>query len=161
MAAGSAPAGRTGASPQIKFNASVLSQTDRVVGIASLVLFISLFLPWFTAGNGIVSGSESGLSAHGYLYVVLILSLLAVAYFAATALGLWSVPANSALSRDQALLIITAINVVLVIVAFVFKPSGFGIVSVGWGVGAFIGLIAAIVAFVPMGRPFFQARRNR
>jgi uncharacterized membrane protein YiaA len=161
MTMGAPPAGRAGATPQIKFDASVLSQTDRIIGLASLVLFISLFLPWFTAGAAGVSGSESGLSAHGYLYVVLILALIVVAYFVATALRIWSIPANSALSRDQALLIITAINVVLVIIAFVFKPSGFGIVSVGWGVGAFIGLIAAIVAFLPMGRPFIAARRKR
>jgi hypothetical protein len=40
----------------------------------------------------------------------------------------------------------------------VFKPSGDGIVSIGWGFGAFIGLIAAAVAVAPLGVPFLRSR---
>jgi hypothetical protein len=45
---------------------------------------------------------------------------------------------------------------VLVILAFLFKPGGSG---VGWRWGAFVGLVAAIVAVVPLGMPYVQARR--
>jgi hypothetical protein len=157
MTAGVGPARASGSTSQLKFDASVLSQTDRIMGIASLILFISLFLPWFTA----FGFSESALSAHGYLYIVLILALVEVAYFAATALGVWSLPASAPVSRDQVLLIASTINVVLILIAFVFKPSGLGIVHVGWAWGAFVGLVAAVVAFVPLGRPFIEARRKR
>jgi hypothetical protein len=145
----------------MKFDASVLSQTDRIVGIASVVLFVSLFLPWFTAGNGIISVSVSALTAHGYLYIVMILALALIAYFGVSALGVWSLPSAMPIQRDQLLLAMTAINTVLVVIAFVFKPSGLGIVNVGWGWGAFVGLVAAIVALVPLARPALQARRAR
>jgi hypothetical protein len=53
------------------------------------------------------------------------------------------------------------INLVLVLLAFLFKPAGFGVVSVGWSFGAFIGLIAAIVAVVPLARPALAARKAK
>ncbi len=147
---------------QIKFDADQLARTDRIVGIASFVLLISLFLPWFSVSLGALgSASGSGLDAHGYLYVVLILTILIVAAFVFKALGLLKLPGSSPLSVEQFLLIASAINVVLVILAFVFKPSGFGVVSVGWAWGSFVGLIAAIVAVVPVAAPAIRARRAR
>jgi hypothetical protein len=159
--AGATSVGGSGARPQIKFDASKLSQTDRIMGVASLVLFISLFLPWFSAGNGIVSVSASALTAHGYLYVVLILALAAVLYFTVTALGVWSMPSSSPLPISQVLFVAAAIDLLLVVIAFIFKPSGDGIVNIGWSWGAFVGLIAAVVAVLPLGRPFIEARRKR
>src|SRR5450631_95709 len=80
------PAGAPTAAPagsQVKFDATKLTQTDRIVGIASFVLLISLFLSWFSVSLGpIGSVSASGLSAHGYLYIVLILSIVIVALLA-------------------------------------------------------------------------------
>jgi hypothetical protein len=42
--------------PPYKFDAARWSQADRIAGIATLVLFISLFLPWFTFGSQSLSG---------------------------------------------------------------------------------------------------------
>jgi len=42
-----APAAAPAAASQIKFDASTLAQADRITGIATIVLFISLFLPWY------------------------------------------------------------------------------------------------------------------
>jgi len=41
------------------------------------------------------------------------------------------------------------------------KPGGYGFHGVGWSYGAFVGLIAAIVAAFPLGWPIIQARRGK
>jgi hypothetical protein len=146
--------------PQIKFDLASIGQLDRIVGGATLVLFISLFLPWFHA-KGPFGGSVDALDPHGYLYIVLILSLAIIALIGAEVLGIWKLPAASALNRDQILLIATGVNFVLILIGFIFKPSGGGVVSVGWSWGAFVGLIAAIVAAFPLGWPAIQARRGK
>jgi len=146
--------------PQIKFDLASLGRVDRLVGGGTLVLFIALFLPWFSINFGgiIGSASASGLTAHGYLYIPLIISIAIVALLAAEALGLWKLPASAGISRDQILLIGTAINLVLVLIGFLAKPGGSG---VGWDWGAFVGLIAAVVALFPLGWPIIQARRGK
>ena len=144
--------------PQVKFDLAALSQTDRIVGGGTIILFIALFLPWFSVNLGIVSASASGLTAHGYLYITLIVALGVIGLLAAEALGIWKLPASSALSRDQILLIATVVNFVLVLIAFLLKPGGSG---VGWSFGAFVALAAAIVAAFPLGWPIIQARRAK
>jgi hypothetical protein len=146
--------------PQIKFDLASVSQVDRIVGGATLVLLISLFLPWFHA-KGPFGGSVDALDPHGYLYITLILSIAIVALIGAEVLGIWKLPASSSVSRDQILLIATAVNFILILIGFIFKPSGGGVVSVGWSWGAFVGLIAAVVAVFPLGYPLLQARRGK
>ncbi len=162
--AGASPAGAPPAAPagsQVKFDATKLTQTDRIVGIASFVLLISLFLSWFSVSLGpIGSVSASGLSAHGYLYIVLILSIVIVALLAVRALGAWAFPSTAPVTEEQALLIATGINFVLVLIAFLLKPGGVGS-GVGWSFGAFVGLIASIVAVVPLARPALAARKAK
>jgi hypothetical protein len=132
------------------------------VGGGTLVLFIALFLPWFSVKLGVLgTATASGLSTHGYLYVTLILSLGVLGLLVAETLGLWKIPSTMQLSRDQLLLIATVINLVLVVIAFVFKPSGLGVVKVGWSWGAFVALAAAVVAAFPLGWPVIQARRGK
>jgi hypothetical protein len=149
------------AASSVKFDATKLGQTDRIVGIASFVLLISLFLSWFSVSLGSIgSVSASGLSAHGYLYLVLILCLVIIALRAVRALGVWEFPSTAPVSEEQALLIATAVNLVLVVLAFLLKPGGVGS-GVGWSFGAFIGLVAAIVALVPLARPALAARKSK
>jgi|SRR5580692_217528 len=161
---GASPAGAPAAAAagsQVKFDATKLTQTDRIVGIASFVLLISLFLSWFSVSLGpIGSVSASGLSAHGYLYIVLILSIVIVAVLAVRALGAWAFPSTAPVTEEQALLIATGINFVLVLIAFLLKPGGVGS-GVGWSFGAFVGLIASIVAVVPLARPALAARKAK
>jgi hypothetical protein len=159
-AAPAAAATASGTTPQIKFDMSKLSQTDKVVGGASIVLFISLFLTWFSVNTGFGNYGGSGLSVHGYLYIPLLISIVVIAYFVLTATGLWTLPASSPVSRDQALLIATLISFVLVLIGFLAKPGGVGS-GVGWSYGAFIGLIASVVALVPLARPALAARRAK
>jgi hypothetical protein len=150
------------AKPQIKFDLSSIGRTDRLVGGGTLVLFIALFLPWFSVSFGpLGSASASGLTAHGYLYIVLILAIAVIALLVAEALGVWKLPATSPLSREQMLLIATGINFVLVLIAFLLKPGGDTHSGVGWSFGAFVGLIAAVVAAFPLAYPVIQARRGK
>jgi hypothetical protein len=76
------------------------------------------------------------------------------------ALGVWEFPSTAPVSEEQALLIATAVNLVLVVLAFLLKPGGVGS-GVGWSFGAFIGLVAAIVALVPLARPALAARKSK
>jgi hypothetical protein len=156
------PSGAPGAPgaprPQIKFDLASIGHVDRIVGGGTLILFIALFLPWFKVNFTFGSVSASGLTAHGYLYIPLILAIGVIAFIAAEMLGVWKLPASSALARDQILLIATAINFVLVLIGFLAKPGGS---AVGWDWGAFVGLIASIVAVFPLGWPIIQARRKK
>jgi hypothetical protein len=157
--AGGAPA--AGASGQaFNFDAKRWTRDDQIVGGASLLLLISLFLPWYTASFGGQSASASGTSGHGYLWLVFILALVVVVYVILKA-GFETLPFNLPIGPGQLLLGLTGINLILVLIAFLLKPGtgdGFVAISVGWGFGAFVGLICAIVAVVPLALPFVRAR---
>ncbi len=156
---GSPPPGPAAApKPQVNFDLKSIGHADRLAGGGTLVLFIALFLPWFKVDFTFGTASASGLSIHGYLYITLILCIAIVAFVIVEALGLWKLPSTSPAGREQLLLIATTINFVLVLIAFLFKPGGHG---VGWDWGAFVALVASIVAVFPLAAPVIQARRNK
>ncbi len=134
------------------------SQAERTTAIATLVLFISLFLPWYTYSFGLGSVSVDGLW-HGWMYIVFLISLAILVYLVSRA-GFSEMPFKMPISGDQLLLVGSAINLVLVVIAFVDKPGGVGFSGIGWGWGAFVGLVAAVVAAVPLGVPALRARRG-
>jgi hypothetical protein len=72
-----------------------------------------------------------------------------------TAFGVGDLAVPGAMSKDQLLAILTGVNLVLVVLAFLLKPTGFG-----WSYGAFLALAAAIVAFLPFGVPVIRAQRR-
>lgn len=133
------------------------SPAERITAIATLVLFISLFLPWFTYSFAFGSVSVDGLW-HGWMYLVLLLCLAIMAYLIARA-GFSEMPFKLPMTDDQVLLIATGVNAVLSILAFLLKPGGIGFTGIGWGFGAFVGLAASIVAVVPLAVPAIRARR--
>jgi hypothetical protein len=145
--------------PAFSFDLKRLTRNDQVVGAATIVFFISLFLPWFTSSAGIYSASVNGLW-HGYMYIGLILALAVIAYLVLRA-GFEALPFRLPLDHEQALLAATGVIFVLTVISFVFKPSGAGIVSIGWGFGAFVGLVAALAAVAPLGLPFLRSRAGR
>ena len=55
-------------------------------------------------------------------------------------------PISQTCRTSTVMMIATIVNVVLVLIAFIDKPGGSGI---GWGFGAIVGLIAALVAAAP------------
>jgi hypothetical protein len=156
------------AAPAFNFDAKRWTRDDQIVGGASLLLLISLFLPWYTVSVpsvsvlgrqiGGASASASGTTGHGYLWIVFIIALAVVAYVIIKA-GFDTVPFNLPVGPNQLLLGLTGINLILVLIAFLLKPGTgvFGL-SVGWGFGAFVGLICAIAAVVPLALPFVRAK---
>ena len=124
------------------------------------MLFISLFLPWVTVSvRGFGSGSVNGFY-DGYMYIDLILALAILAFLVVRA-GFDELPFRLPVGPEQALLAVTSLNLLLALISFVFKPATVPGISVGWGIGAFIGLIAAIVAVAPLGLPFLHSRAVR
>jgi hypothetical protein len=147
----------TGSTPPFAFDTTRWSRQQRIALIATGVLFISLFLPWFTYNFGLGSVSVDGLW-HQWMYLVLIVSLAIIVYLVAYA-GFTELPFTLPMSEERLLLIATVINAVLTILDFLSKPGGTGF-GVDWGFGAFLGLIAAIVAAGALVGPAIQARRS-
>jgi hypothetical protein len=151
-----------GSPTEVKFDASNLNTRDWLTGVGSLVLLISVFLPWYTVSLGSFgSASASGVGGHGWLWIVFFLSLAVVAY-EAIKLFWRELPFDLPVPEASAVLAVTAVNFVLTLLAFAFKagtgaPTGFH-VSIGWGIGAFLGLIAAVVAAAPWAVPAIQSR---
>jgi hypothetical protein len=134
-----------------------LSQVERVVGGASVVVLISLFLPWFGFSVLGESFTVSGLTAHGYLYVLLILTLVILAYLVLRA-GWDQLPFSLPIAHGPLLLIGTGLQFLLVLIGFLDKPLS----VLSWEVGAYLGLVAAAVAAGPVIVPAiksFQASR--
>jgi hypothetical protein len=163
---GAAPA--TASSAGFNFDASRWTTADKITGIASVVLLISLFLEWFSVSasvNGLTVGgySGSGVAAHGYLYLVFFICLAIIAVEVMKA-GFAEMPFKLPMSIEQLLLIATVINLVVVVLAFLLKPGAgvaFSGVHVSWAFGAFVSLIAALAAAAPLVVPAIQARSKK
>lgn len=140
------------------FDMKKWTQSERITAFATLVLLISLFLPWFTYSYGVGSVSVDGLW-HGWMYLVFILCLVILVFLVSKA-SYAEVSFKLPMAEEQLLLYATAINFVLTLLAFVFKPGGIGFSGIGWGFGAFLGLAAAVVAAIPLGVPAIRARRS-
>jgi hypothetical protein len=141
--------------PAYKFEAARWSLADWIAGIASIVLFFSLLLYWFGIsldGTGITVGQMSGVSAHGFLYIVMIICILEVAYLVLRA-GWDELPISGNVPHLTVMLVATIVNLVLVFIAFIDKPAGYG-----WEFGAFLALIAAVVAAAPYAIPQLRAK---
>jgi hypothetical protein len=145
---------RSSTVPAFKFEASRWSLADRISGVATIVLFISLFLAWFGVSVIGITVTASGVSAHGFLYLVMIIAILIVAYLVLRA-GWDELPGGINLPHVITMMVATLINLVLVFIAFIDKPGGSG---VGWEFGAFLALIAAVVAAVPYAIPQIRAK---
>jgi hypothetical protein len=130
---------------------NALTGQERVFGPATLVLLVSFWLPWYSIGPF----SANGLSAHGWLFIAVVDSIVLVLYVLITAFGVGDLAAQGRMSKDQLLALITGVNLALVVLGFLLKPTG-----LSWSWGAFLALVAAIVAFLPFGVPFIEARRR-
>jgi hypothetical protein len=136
-----------------KLSVRRLSTTERIVGGATSVLLVSLFLPWFGASYDGFGGSVDGLW-HGYMYVPLLVSLALGAYLISKA-G-WERPAfKLAVPEGRLFLVGTAANFVLVLISFITKPDG-----ASWQFGAYVGILASTVAVAPLVAPALIARRS-
>ena len=155
------PAG-SGGIPQFQFDLKRLTRTDQIVGVASLIVLISIFLPWFSVTVSLLgesrSATGSGTAAHGWLWLVFVLDLLVIAYLVMRA-GWDEGPVRFPVAHAPLLIAATGLQLLLVLIAFFDMPGNDGIpgVSIGWAWGAFIGLLAALVAAGPVIWPAIQS----
>ncbi len=146
--------------PPVKFDLSRLTATDRTVGIASLVALVSIFLPYYSASAYGLTITQSGTSAHGWLWLEFLVGLALVLYLAACAL--WERPlerhTTSPAPHKALLLVGTIVQAVLVVIALVTIPYSSDGVGLGWG--AFVGLVGALAALGVLIVPAFLRARN-
>jgi hypothetical protein len=142
-------------------------RTDAAIGTALVLLLISLFLPWFSGtvllGNRtLASGTGNGPRAHGYLWIVLVLAIAALAILVARD-AIARIPGNLP-SPGQMLVGITGLALLLTVLGLAFRPPGVHIrpvgwtrfgsaiphfaVSISWNYGGFVAVAVAAVAFV-------------
>ena len=141
--------------PAFRFDPNRWTAGDRITGISTVLLLVSLFLPWYGVSFLGISAQASGLTGHGYLYIVLLLCLAILAYLGLRA-GSEELPARLPLTHEQRLLAATGVNAAVVLLAFLIKPEG-----TSWRFGAFTGVLAALAAMAPLVVPAVRARRVR
>ena len=148
------PAGPPHHGPPFAFDLKRLSRVDQVIGGASLILIITLFLPWFGVSLGGYSASESGFSGHGYLIIPLLTAIVLIAYLIMRA-GWDNPPVNLPVAHEPLLLVGTGIQFLIVLLAFLFKPAG-----TDWEFGAYLGLLSALVACGAIVVPAIQSMQG-
>jgi hypothetical protein len=136
-----------------------LTGADKVAGAASLVLLVSLFLPWYGVSASGATATLSGTGVHRFLYLVLLLTVVTLTYLIVHATVGWDRTPMNRFSREPVLLVLTLLQLVLVIIPFFDVPDTLikG-VTVGFAYGAFVGLIAAAAAAVMVIAPFIRSR---
>ena len=140
--------------PQFAFDLKRLSRVDQVIGGASMILIITLFLPWFGVSFGGYSASESGFDAHGYLFIPLLTAIVLIGYLVLRA-GWDDPPMRLPVAHAPLLLVGTGLQALIVLLAFLFKPGG-----TSWEFGAWIGLLAALVACGAIVVPAVQSMQG-
>jgi hypothetical protein len=143
--------------PPFAFDLARLNLADLIAAVASFVLLISLFLSWFGITVVGFHVTASGTSVHGWLWIVFIICLAILAYLVCIA-GWGNLPFAPQIPHVTVMIAATVVNLVLVFIAFIDKPGGGG---VGWEFGAFLALVAAIVAAAPYAIPQLRARTTK
>jgi hypothetical protein len=153
---------RSSTLPPANFDLSRLTTLDRVIAGATLVTMISLWLPWYTGKDtllGITStASISGTGEHGWLWLEFLVALALLAYL--TARAAWEQPPfRLPVTHERLLVIGTSLQFLLILIGFIALPSTHGLegFSVGWDYGAFLALIASLVAAGPVVYPVVRS----
>jgi hypothetical protein len=133
-----------------------LRRADLTVGGASLVVLVSLFLPWFGFGELGTSVSVSGTTAHGYLVLAVITALLMAAYLLLRS-GWDEFPVSLPITHDRLLLAGTSAQFLLVFIGFLDVP----LAGLSWEIGAYLALIASVAAAVPVALPVLRSWQGR
>jgi hypothetical protein len=148
--------------PRATWDFSRLTSADKIVAGATLVTMISIWLPWYsghyTALGQSSTGSVSGTADHGWLWLEFLVALVVLAYLASRAA--WEQPPfRLPVAHETALIAATGLQFLLIVIAFFAMPSSDGIAgfTVSWAFGAFLALIASIVAAAPVAYPAVRA----
>ncbi len=135
--------------PAFSFDLKRLATPDLIIGGASIVVFISLFLPWF----GFLSYTISGMSLHGYLVIALLADLALLAYLALRA-GWETPPFRLPIAHAPLLLIGTGVQLLFVLIAFLQSDG------LGHEFGSYLGLLAALAACGVIAVPMIRSARS-
>jgi hypothetical protein len=137
--------------PAFSLDLGRLNRVDQAIGVASLILIITLFLPWFGVSALGATATVSGFSAHGYLVISLLTAVALIGYLVMRA-GWDDPPMKLPVAHAPLLLVLTGLQLLIVLLAFLFKP-GF----TSWEFGAWLGLLAALVACGAIVVPAIQS----
>ena len=133
-----------------------LSRADQIVGAASLVVLVSLFLPWFGFGTFGTNISIAGTTAHGYLVIVVITAMLMAGYVLLRS-GWSTFPVRLPIAHETLLLAGTGVQFLLVLIGFLDVP----LAGLGREIGAYLALLAAVAAAVPVVSPVVRSWPGR
>jgi hypothetical protein len=142
--------------------------TDLLILTSLVVLLVALFMPWFSGSVHLsnrvstTGGGADGPRAHGYLWFVFALAIIALVVLVARDV-ISRVPGDLP-TPEQMLMVATGLALLLTILGAVVRPSPaitvvsptgslapFPVtiaVSIGWSYGGFVAIAAAAVAFV-------------
>ena len=123
-----------------------LSRNDLIVLAGFVLAIIGLSLHWYTVGGGLVGVGSIGVTSgwdYGLGVFVFIFTLLAAAIVLLKALP--SVKFTLPIPEALVVMGLGGLSVLFVLIRIIAKPSGGGIVHVGWGFGIFLTLIAAVI----------------
>jgi hypothetical protein len=133
-----------------------LSRADQTVGGASLVVLISLFLPWFGFSALGASISVTGTTAHGYLVLVVITALLIPGYLLLRS-GWGELPFPLPVAHEALLVTGTGVQFLLVLIGFLDVPAA----GLSWETGAYLAVAAATLAAARVAWPAIRWRLER
>lgn len=140
----------------LRLDANLWTENDRITGIASAALLVSLFLPWFGITLLGTSVTADGLTSHGYLRIVMIICLVILGYLVVRISPMRPVLPPPRM-HELLLLAATAVNFALVVAGFIATPGG-----ADWApllsrqYGAFVGGATALAAVAPFAKSVFN-----
>lgn len=144
--------------PSRKFRPDLrrLSRADQTVGGASLVVLVSLFLPWFGFSALGASVSVTGTTAHGYLAIVVVTALLMTGYLLLRS-GWDHFQLPLPIAHETLLLVGTGVQVVLVVIGFLDVPLAW----LSREIGAYLALLASAAAAFSVVLPVIRSWQER
>lgn len=144
-----------GVAPPFRFQIRRLSVIDQVTAVASLLLFVALWMPWFSVGDDTYRVTIGGINAHSWLSFALVTCLVLIGYLTARA-GWDRMPVKLPIAHAPLLLVVGLIQLLIVVIAVLATPDGFGHAAGSW-----IALVAALGASVPILIPVVRSGTNR
>ncbi len=132
-----------------------LTRAEQLAGGATLIVLVSLFLPWFGFDEVGTSISVNGTSSHGYLAIAVLVEVLLAGYLLWRS-GWQQFPVSLPVTHEVLLLAATGLQFVLVAVAFLEVP----VAGLSREFGAYLALIASVAAVGLAAGPGLRSRRG-
>ena len=131
-----------------------LTRVEQTAGGATLIVLVSLFLPWF--GFADLGTSVSGTGAHGYLVIEVLLAVLMTGYLLQRS-GWEEFPFRLPVAPETVLIAGAGLQFVLVAIGFADVPMA----GLSWQSGAYLALIAAAATLGAALMPVLRSRPSR